>query len=132
MNETTPFITSVLDSFQGGFVTFLSMVDWTFMVSMMLVVFLSNMVLPSAPELPKALRWMTMHRYRVPAIALVLSVVFLALRDYGSYSRGVAFTYFLTMVFGMCFNLWFLDQPSSWVSGKWPWLRVLLRGRDGK
>lgn len=123
-------ITTLTEAFSGGMSTFFSLVDFPFMITIMIGVFLSNLVLPVKSGMPLALQWVAMHRYRVPLIALIVSITFLVLRDYGNYGRELVFTYFLTLTFSMCFNLWFLDQPADWVARKYPLFRVLLKGHS--
>lgn len=121
---------AILKNLWEGVSSFLAMVDWQFMAVMITCVFLTNLIFPPKTELPKPLRWLGMHRYRVPVVALVLAVVFMGLRDYEHYGRELVFVYFLTTVFGMTFNLWILDGVASAVAKKFPSLYVFLRGRE--
>lgn len=129
MNET-PFITAVITAFTEGMTSFLALVDWPYMGALIVLVFLSNLILPAKEDMSARFKWVAMHRYRVPLIAFALAFVFLVLRDYDNHGRSQVFTYFLTMTFAMCVNIWFLDKPADLVAVKYPWLKTLLKGRD--
>lgn len=128
--ETTPVELAVWDALIGGVQNFLSIVDWLFMATLIMCVFLSNLILPRKAEIPLAIRWIAQHRYRVPFIAFCLSLVFMSLRDYDAINRELIFRYFATLLFSMTFNLWLLDHAAKAVSERWPWLAPFLRGAD--
>ena len=129
MNEQS-FFTVVLDAFTERMKSFLGLVDMPYMCALMVLVFLTNLILPATQDMHPRLKWFGMHRYRVPVIAFILAWVFLVLRDYNNHGRDQVFTYFLTLTFAMCVNIWFLDKPADRVAERYPWLKTLLKGRD--
>lgn len=129
MNETSVF-TTILTAFSEGMTVFLDLVDWPYMCALIVLVFLTNLILPAKEDMPARFKWLSMHRYRVPLVAFLLAFVFLVLRDYDNHGREQVFTYFLTLTFAMCANIWFLDKPADHVAAKYPWLKTLLKGRD--
>ncbi len=130
MEPETSIFSAIVAAFVGGMQGFFALVDWPFLMALIVAVFLSNLVLPATADLPRMLRWVGMHRYRVPTIAFGMAWVFLVFRDYADINRALVLTYFLTLIFSMCLNIWFLDKPADHFARKYPWLKLLLKGRD--
>lgn len=128
--DETAIISQLMSAIIGGLGIFFTYVDWGFFTAILVLMFLSNLLFPPKEEMPKFLRWTAMHRYRVPVIALCTAMVFAAFRDYGTFSRTLWFTYTMTMVFSMSFNMWFLDKPAANLAVKYPSMKLLLKGAE--
>ncbi len=128
MDETS-FFTQIFNAVSGGLGLFLGYIYWGFFVAIFVVVLLSNVLLPDWRQMPKILQWFSRHRYRVPALAFLMAIVFALLRDYGTYSRALWFTYTTTMMFSMVMNTWFLDIPATTLSNKYPSWKLVFKGR---